>query len=224
MICQLKECISDFGPLHEFWPFPFERLNGSLGKLPNNNRSIEVQLMKRYLNDHYVAGIPEPVNFHDHFSEFLSVNSKQVGSLADVEVTWPPVRSYDSTNTCEQWTLDAVRNIIFRCVFDEQELLKLTELYSMLYSVPRSEIDATASFYKYTHCQICSKVVGAFRSRSSASFHVMVCWDSKYFGRSPGHSTSNNDQDHEFHPAQIKIYHHIKVRTLYLLASLTLLV
>lgn len=200
--CQLKECISYFGPLHEFWPFPFERLNGSLGKLPNNNRSIEVRLMKRYLNDQYVAGIPEPVNFRDEFSEFLCDNS---------EVTWPPVRSYDSTNTCEQCTLDAVRNIIFRRVFDEQELLKLTELYSMLYSVPCSEIDATASFYKYTHCQICSKVVEAFRSRSSASFHVMVCWDSKYFGPSPGNSTSNHDQDQEFRPAQsifCEICHH----------------
>ena len=154
------------------------------------------------------------MNFHDDFSEFLSDNSKQVGLLADVfhsAVTWPPIRSYDSTSTCEQWTLDAVRDIIFlpnhytRGVFDEQELLNLTELYSMLFSVPCSEIDATASFYKYTNCHICSKVVGAVRSRSSASSHVMVCWDSKYFGPSPGHSTSD-DQDQEVRPAQINYF------------------
>ena len=130
MICHLKELDLDYGPLHEFWLYPFERLNGSLGKLPNNNRSIEVQLMKRYLNDQYVTGIPQPMNFRDDFSEFLSDNSKQIGSLDDIfhpAVTWPPVSSYDSTSTCEQWTLDAVRDIIFlpnhytRGVFDEQE-------------------------------------------------------------------------------------------------------
>ena len=43
--CHLKECILDFGPIHSFWCFSFERYNGILGDLPNNNRSIEVQVM-----------------------------------------------------------------------------------------------------------------------------------------------------------------------------------
>ena len=45
MICHLKECVLDYGPLHEFWLFPFERFNGSLGQLPNNNKCIEIQLI-----------------------------------------------------------------------------------------------------------------------------------------------------------------------------------
>ena len=35
MMCHLHECVLDFGPLHEFWLFPFERFNGVLGKIPN---------------------------------------------------------------------------------------------------------------------------------------------------------------------------------------------
>ena len=44
MSCHLRECVEDYGPLNKFWLFAFERFNGILGKLPNNNRSIERQI------------------------------------------------------------------------------------------------------------------------------------------------------------------------------------
>ena len=42
----LVSCIHDFGPIHAF-SYAFERYNGLLGNLPNNNRAIEIQLMRR---------------------------------------------------------------------------------------------------------------------------------------------------------------------------------
>ena len=51
MHCHLAECIRDYGPLSSFWLFPFERYNGILEGTPTNNRSIEVQIMKRFLQD-----------------------------------------------------------------------------------------------------------------------------------------------------------------------------
>ena len=50
MSCHLRECILDYGPInHLNWLFAFERFNGILGQLPTNNRSVEVQMMKRFL-------------------------------------------------------------------------------------------------------------------------------------------------------------------------------
>ena len=49
MHCHLRACIEDFGPLHGFWCYAFERYNGLLGDTPNNNRTIEAQLMHRLL-------------------------------------------------------------------------------------------------------------------------------------------------------------------------------
>ena len=43
--CHLKEYISDFGPIYSFWLFSFERYNGILGSLHNNNKDIECQIM-----------------------------------------------------------------------------------------------------------------------------------------------------------------------------------
>ena len=42
----LRECIQDYGPIYSFWLFSFERYNGMLGNFPNNQRSIEIQLMR----------------------------------------------------------------------------------------------------------------------------------------------------------------------------------
>ena len=45
MHAHLASCVRDYGPLHAFWLFSFERYNGILGRQPNNNRSIEIQVM-----------------------------------------------------------------------------------------------------------------------------------------------------------------------------------
>lgn len=43
----LTQCLQDYGPLHSFWLYSFERYNGLLGNQPTNNRSIELQFPKR---------------------------------------------------------------------------------------------------------------------------------------------------------------------------------
>ncbi|XP_013884930.1 uncharacterized protein LOC106533238 [Austrofundulus limnaeus] len=44
----LKECMLDYGPVYSFWCFSFERFNGILGKFKHNNRTIEVQIMRKF--------------------------------------------------------------------------------------------------------------------------------------------------------------------------------
>lgn len=51
MHCHLKECTYDYGPVYSFWLFSFERFNGLLGSIQSNKRSIEPQLMKRFICD-----------------------------------------------------------------------------------------------------------------------------------------------------------------------------
>ena len=51
MHCHLASCIKDYGPLHTFWLFSFERYNGLLGSMPNNNRAVEIQFQKRFRKD-----------------------------------------------------------------------------------------------------------------------------------------------------------------------------
>ncbi|GBC18984.2 hypothetical protein GLOIN_2v1775288 [Rhizophagus irregularis DAOM 181602=DAOM 197198] len=53
----LRDCSSDYGPLYAFWCFSFECMNGILGSLPNSNRKIESELMRRLMFDKQIENI-----------------------------------------------------------------------------------------------------------------------------------------------------------------------
>ena len=50
--CHIADCLYDYGPAHATWCFSFERCNGILGSMPNNNKSLEVEktMIKRFIH------------------------------------------------------------------------------------------------------------------------------------------------------------------------------
>ncbi|KAJ8414404.1 hypothetical protein AAFF_G00052740, partial [Aldrovandia affinis] len=75
----LKDCMLDYGPVYAFWCFSFERINGMLGKYHNNNRNIEVQVMR-----HFQQGqqLQMPLQ-NTYAAEFINIlSTKDVGSLS----------------------------------------------------------------------------------------------------------------------------------------------
>lgn len=167
MMCHLKECVLDYGPLHEFWLFPYERFNGILGHLPNNNKSIEIQLIKRFMNDQYLSTVTPPQHFLDDFSEFIAdmSNYKPIGSLgsnlSNSTCMWEPLNTSGRVQLTMNSIIDniALPNHYTWGIFDSTEVLMLARLYSVLYSVNPFDVETTSSFHKFTHCHICSKVV-----------------------------------------------------------------
>lgn len=67
----LSECIHDYGPMFGFWLFSFERYNGMLGKFPNNQKHIEVQLMRRFETEMQLHTLSLPQMFQDQFFHLL---------------------------------------------------------------------------------------------------------------------------------------------------------
>ena len=79
----LKECLVDYGPVYGFWLFSFERFNGSYH---TNQKSIEIQLMRRFLSDtaiHTLCYTDSSIEQHqDLFTDFLGTNKSLLkGSL-----------------------------------------------------------------------------------------------------------------------------------------------
>ena len=126
--CHLKDCILDYGPLHGFWLFAFERYNGLLGQLPNNNHSIEVQLMKRVINDNTVLSTSLPKEFNEDFAPLFVDENKSVGSLLETTEPLMPL-SFDfsqwGVNPCSEITLKShiSRGVFKRCEMDYQNYL-----------------------------------------------------------------------------------------------------
>jgi hypothetical protein len=79
----LRACIIDYGPLHGFWLYAFERYNGLLGAMPHNNHSIEVQIMNRFLRDNEIFSEVLPDEFSAEFQPLFPTHMKSSGSLAD---------------------------------------------------------------------------------------------------------------------------------------------
>jgi len=44
----LKDCFLNFGPIHAFWEYAFERQNGLLATYHTNNKNIEEQIMLKF--------------------------------------------------------------------------------------------------------------------------------------------------------------------------------
>jgi hypothetical protein len=51
MHTHLADCMLDYGPVYSFWLFSFERYNGILGNYHTNNRSVELQIMRKFVRD-----------------------------------------------------------------------------------------------------------------------------------------------------------------------------
>ena len=81
MHLHLSDFIHNFGPLHAFWLYSFERCNGLLGKQPTNNRSIELQLIRHFLMDLAGNNLPLAEHFRDivcgHASQFHLVTASE---------------------------------------------------------------------------------------------------------------------------------------------------
>ena len=71
MHCHLSSCLKEFGPLHSFWLFPFERYNGVLEGQPTNNRSVELQLMRQFQKDNSFLHLHHEAKFWPDACHFL---------------------------------------------------------------------------------------------------------------------------------------------------------
>ena len=60
MALHIPDMIKDFGPPQSFWCFSFERMNGVLSGLPNNQH-IELELFTKFLKDVDIGSVLPPV-------------------------------------------------------------------------------------------------------------------------------------------------------------------
>ena len=97
--------LEDFGPVYAFWLFAFERYNGILGNQPNNNRSLEPQLMNRFLRDNFAYSFAFPSEFDEDFNPVCHRDELMVGSVGDT-VSDRSGSTIETTSSCRRGTFD----------------------------------------------------------------------------------------------------------------------
>lgn len=177
----LKECILDYGPIHGFWCFPYERYNGLLGEFPNNKKSIEVQLMNRFSRENDVMSTPLPKEFAEVLNQHIPQARQVTGSL---------LQGLNRTITAEalpagfsKYCLNCDMNVVLpnsytRQLFTPNDVLMLQTLYSKLYqTASQDQVEVSFSFRKYKTMRINDKQIGCCKSSSSNSSIVLAIWN-----------------------------------------------
>ena len=197
MHCHLKDILDDYGPVQSFWLFSFERLNGILGKMPNNNRLIEPQLMQHFIQEKLAFSLPFPSKFNDLFEPVCTHNDRLVGSLSESA-------SSQANSTAEiQFPSNSKKAIFKQTIFNHY-----TQFIQKYFS---SELVIPNLIYnKYSTLFLQGKLFNCTsRKRGNlADLYVMAEWDSSLYGN---FITPFEDSDHpnsKIRPA--KIHHFLR--------------
>ena len=179
--CHLKECVEDYGPVYSFWCFAFERYNGVLGSIATNNRSIEIQLMRKFLSEQFVSNVALPDEFSDTFSAFFQLQRSQINERMPVgsshllrmstcsnlePIDWSDISFISVPGSYKLMNLDS----------DDRQLLAKT--YQAMY--PNRHIEAfmvAEVCRKYSSVTLSGEKIGSrLECRSLRSARVMASW------------------------------------------------
>ena len=194
----LKQVVEDFGPIYAFWLFAYERYNGILGSQPSNNRSIETQLMSRFLRDICAYDFQFPEEFSNEFGTLCLHNNPSVGSVG-------------ATLSADKECSGVVTSVSRRYVLDMEDRSILLSLYRQLNrgDVCCADVTVNAVYTRYTSINLQGRPYSCSRSSRKGSLYVAIAqWDETLFGPPPTPLPDATHPDSKHRP--VKIRHYIK--------------
>ena len=133
----LKEVILDHGPVTSFWCFSFERFSGILGSITTNKRSVELQIMRKF-----ILRFPKDMKLQNQFKGDFKFRSPDVSPsdwLTIYEFSYiatnVPLRGINLLNKSEINVSPCYKLVSF----DTVDLKLLTAVYRVLYFEGRIE-------------------------------------------------------------------------------------
>ena len=176
--CHLGQCMEDYGPVHGFWCYPFERYNGLMGSTPHNNRSIECQMMQRIIRENQALFLTE-----ENIPEVLLhcfPQKGQTGSVAETMMSSDNVADI----TC---TLDAIQSVTslpkckINCALSNTQKRNIKRLYCSLYDASINDIEIAQTCLVYKSVQFNGINFGSYKDRTKSSSIVMTNYDPSTF-------------------------------------------
>ena len=151
----LKECVENYGSIYGFWLFSFERYNGILGSYHTNSKTVEIQIMRKFMTSGILANMQ--YNLPEDYKNFFLLNCKsQIDSKGTFEETL--VKSQLMMASCgplhgkeSVWTdLTSIRfeSSYKLASLDRDELNTLRSVYVTMYPKVTEASLALATIYK----------------------------------------------------------------------------
>lgn len=185
----LCECMNDYGPIHGFWLFSFERYNGLLGMYNTNRKNIETQIMERFLQTTFAKDLDVPnlggIDNSDMTNIFSMLKNKNKSSLRGTLQTttesdflkyflmstkyfntttgsWHDISAYKFGKTVPKYLTDV-------------EFSYLSKMFQVLYGTEQ-EVSCFQSVMTTKFLRLFSTTFGSADSRSKRSAYIQAYW------------------------------------------------
>ena len=177
----LKECVENYGSIYGFWLFSFERYNGILGSYQTNSKTVEIQIMRKFMMSGSLAHMQYslPVEYKDLFlfncmaqldsSSRDTVTLPQLmmassGCLLGKESVWA-----DLTSVSLERSYKLVR-------LDQDEVQALQTVYQTLYPTV-TQLSLSSLYKKYVALTVCGERYGSMTgSRLCPYARILASW------------------------------------------------
>ena len=185
----LVDRVLDYGPVYAFWLFSFERYNGILGEFKTNQRSVEIQIMRKFTCNQFIQDMPLPSVFKNVFNPILDrLASNQAGTLdqslsgkesLSSTVIKVSLLSIGPVRKCVEY---ACNDSLFtscgpssRSNVDAYALPHRIKCYNTIFDRV-DETSVTTRFEKFASCQFNGDLFGSSATRSDRSSFVLARW------------------------------------------------
>ena len=186
MHAHLANCILDYGPIYSFWLFSFERYHGILGDYYTNNKSIELQVMRKCLTDQNLRNLELPEEYKEHYEQIVNnleqskfdisvVNAKFIINI--LQLSHDPI---DFTN--DLWYSVADYSFGSPHVvdnYDDDVLQYIAEVYK-LFMPTISSHDIRRLYDKHASVECAGERYGSNFSRLNRSSFVFARWAGRF--------------------------------------------
>ena len=165
----LKECVENYGSIYGFWLFSFERYNGILGSYQTNNKTVELQIMRKFMTSGILGNMQYslPEEFKDFF--LLSCISQLESSENSGEIVQPPqfVMASSGPLLGKESIWSDLTSICFEKHYklgrlDQEELSALGTVYGTLYPhITVASLNLPSLYKRYKSLSVCGERYGS---------------------------------------------------------------
>ena len=181
----LEECVENYGSIYGFWLFSFERYNGMLGSYHTNYKTVEIQIMRKFMTSCSLANMQYCLP--EEYQEFFFDNCKaMLGSKGVLEniAELPQLMMASTGSLIGKESLWAdLSSIKFGSPYklarlDQDEPAALRVVYHTLYPTLAETSPAMATLYKkYSSLTVAGERYGStLASRLCPYAHVTASW------------------------------------------------
>ena len=123
----LKQCLLDYGPVHSFWCFPFERFNGIFESFNKNWICPELQIMTKFLNYQESVIMSKLSSELPHFEWLGDINDEtsHKGSIQQTSTDPNLLNAHSRFILCPIEKINATNSLMYEAVSKKCEKLLL---------------------------------------------------------------------------------------------------